>query len=631
MRNDKKSNKKNEKKFDKKNDKTQFSQDNKSDNKNESKNTTNDNTQLNSEILLDNIGTDESFYTDILKPLYSNNILNYSEKIKIFISEKYKNLLPGKVTFDQLKNLERLPGLESIIGLPDLHHGYCFSIGPVVTTQNTVVPEGVGSDINCGVRIIKTNLKYENVDLKKIMKEIYEILPVGLAHEKQNQSIEHCLSLMNSGLGLQSQSGENSDRSSEEKSDQSQSVEKKTVQAQSEKNSAQSRNKNSEKNSVNKKSSKNSQTHKKRYTKMDFINGILDHGVQYLINHNLCPDNKDSIESEGKVPGDSNLISQKAKTRGIMQMGSLGSGNHFLEFQKVDKVYDSRLGLEEGQLVIMIHTGSRGLGHVVCSEAIENAEQDEINSEENVSERETESNFILKLRDGKISADEKEKIRHQFNQFKLNRNQKKTEKDKDGLPKFFRSDTATKNYLLQMGSATNFAFANRALINLTVEKILKKYGIETELIYDCGHNSLYQEEFDNKILTVHRKGASRALPKGHPALSEKYREIGQPVPVGGSMGTASYLLLSKETGQTRFSCPHGSGRVITRTQAKAQFTIADVQKRMGKIILMCKSSDGAIEEHPEVYKDIDLVIGAAEQLGLVDRVVRLTPLGVIKG
>ncbi|KRH92622.1 hypothetical protein M153_39450003, partial [Pseudoloma neurophilia] len=186
-------------------------------------------------------------------------------------------------------------------------------------------------------------------------------------------------------------------------------------------------------------------------------------------------------------------------------------------------------------------------------------------------------------------------------------------------------------YLNQMGCAANFAFANRALIQLTVEKILKKYGINSEIIYDVGHNLLTIENRNNMTVAVHRKGASKALTMGHPDLKGYYEKIGQPIPIGGSMGTASYLLLAKETEKSNYSCPHGSGRVLSRNEAKRRFSNDDVKNSMTNILLFCKSENGAIEEHPEVYKDIDLVADAACELNLTEKIVRLVPIGVIKG
>lgn len=462
-------------------------------------------------------------------------------KIKVLIPQKFRHLLPNDKVVDQMNNLLiELPDIQSIIGLPDLHHGYCFSIGSVVTTENIVVPEGIGNDINCGVRMVKCNIDYKKVNIKYLLDRINNVLPVGIGREKNNPIVKSVLEKIN-------------------------------------------------------------KIRHKKMSEREFMNGILDQGIDFLINNRIINNQKDMIESYGKVDANSYLLSQKIKARGLNQLGSLGAGNHFLEIQKVDKIYDnesqlSTLLFQKDEMVMMIHTGSRGLGYLVCEEAIRDAQT--VTKKRTVSDIDSSVETLFSIENSKIH--------------------------------FFDCNESEK-YLLQMGCAVNYAFVNRALIHLTVDQILEEFGIKSELVYDVGHNSFHKEMINGKIMNVHRKGASRALPPDHSALSNFYRKVGQPVPIGGSMGTASYLLLSKDTEKSNFSCPHGAGRIISRNVARKKYTMKDVEESMNEIYLLCKSANGAIEEHPNVYKNIDDIATATTGLNLAKKICKCRPLGVIKG
>lgn len=502
------------------------------------------------------------------------NVLKISDKIKIFISKKKQNLLPKSNTLNQMINLQnKLPNLHSIIGLPDLHHGYCFSIGSVVSTREIVVPEGIGNDINCGVRFIKCNVSYKNVNLKDILNEINENIPAGMGNERNNPIVQEI-------------------------------VEK-----------------------FKKKDPK--------FNELELLNNILDQGLNFLIENEIIPDERNFVENKGSLPGNSKFLSQKAKSKGINQLGSLGSGNHFLEVQRVDKIFMKsdlkKLNFLEDELVFMIHTGSRGLGFNVCEEAMKEAN---IDTNDDIIEIYNEKYENIKFDNSELESiksdnSEFESVKSELKNVKSKNIKSDNSELKDLI--FFKSKTARQKYLLQMGSAANYAYCNRSIINLVINKILNKHGIYPELVYDVGHNSLNIENINNELFYVHRKGASRALPKFHPDLSEYYKNIGQPIPIGGSMGTASFLLISKMTAKTNFSCPHGSGRKLSRNQAKKKFSITDVNNSMKDILLICKTNNGAIEEHPDVYKNIDDVVDAAIEYEIVDKVVRLVPIGVIKG
>jgi tRNA-splicing ligase RtcB len=294
-----------------------------------------------------------------------------------------------------------------------------------------------------------------------------------------------------------------------------------------------------------------------------------------------------------------------AKKRGMPQTGSLGSGNHFLEIQKVDKIYDKEIakafGIDcEGQITIMIHTGSRGLGHQVCSDYLREMER-------------TYPDIVAKLPDRElIYAPAGSKL----------------------AEKYFKA----------MACAANYAWCNRQMIvhwvRESFEKVFNKSAksMEMDIIYDVAHNiaKIEEHEIDGKMIKVymHRKGATRAFPPGHPELPKIYQKTGQPVILPGSMGTASYILVGTPAGkETFYSTAHGAGRVMSRGAALRQFTGEGVTKDLNSkgITIRVASQEGAAEEAPGVYKDIDEVARVSDEAGIAKRVVRLVPLGVVKG
>ncbi|ADM10967.1 RtcB-like protein [Encephalitozoon intestinalis ATCC 50506] len=329
---------------------------------------------------------------------------------------------------------------------------------------------------------------------------------------------------------------------------------------------------------------------------MSTLNSILDLGLSHLLkSKEICDEDVEYCESRGYMDGNSRLIGQKSKGRGLNQLGTLGSGNHYLEVQYVDEVYDTEkaeiMGIRKGQIIVMIHTGSRGLGHGVCH------------------------NSLMKM--AGMAPD--------YGQLACSR---------------FNSEES-QEYLLSMGCAANFAFANRAMITKSARKAFEKVfpGSRLELIYDVCHNIAKKEkhrvhgkEYD---VLVHRKGASRAFPPFHADIPWKYKEIGQPVIVGGSMGTYSYILCGSEKSmELSFgSTCHGAGRVLSRSRSKDLFTQESVRDllRSQDIVFRCASSPGMVEESPGCYKDVNRVVNLSDAIGLTKKVCRLKPCLVIKG
>lgn len=334
---------------------------------------------------------------------------------------------------------------------------------------------------------------------------------------------------------------------------------------------------------------------------------LLLKGAQWAVEQGIgeAPD-LERIESGGFIEGaDPDIISRKAYERGRAQQGTLGSGNHFLEVQHVDEIYDEKvanaLGLFVGQVTVMIHTGSRGFGHQVCSDFLE------------VMERAL-AKYGIELPDKELAC----------------------------AP--FGSPEA-KDYLAAMRAAANYAWGNRqCLMHWTREAFLKFFGttpkaIGMDLIYDVAHNIAKVEEHtvDGKKmkLVVHRKGATRAFPPGHPELPEVYRQIGQPVLIPGDMGRASFVLIGTEKAmaETFGSTCHGAGRIMSRHQAIRQAKGRAIWREMEDKGIIVKSAGREIlaEEMSEAYKDISNVVDVVHNAGISKRVARLRPMGVVKG
>jgi len=332
------------------------------------------------------------------------------------------------------------------------------------------------------------------------------------------------------------------------------------------------------------------------------IDKVLQGGGQYLVKRGYGTQlDIENCEAGGRLDwADSSFVSARAKQRGRDQVGTLGSGNHFSEIQKVEEIFDNEtakaFGLFLGQVVVMIHTGSRGLGHQVCSDYLKI--------------------MAPKMREYGIDMPDKQFACCPF------------------------SSPEGKKYFSAMACAANFAWANRHMIACSIKKAWD-YFFKKEplgLLYDVAHNIIKKEKYDIEgkeiEVAVHRKGATRAFPKNHPELSPKYQKTGQPVLIPGSMGTCSYVLVGAETGRASFySTSHGAGRVMSRTKALKTVSGKEVMDNLRKkgIIVKCHSSRGIAEEAPQAYKDINEVVEVVHNAGLSKKVARLVPLAVIKG
>ena len=306
-------------------------------------------------------------------------------------------------------------------------------------------------------------------------------------------------------------------------------------------------------------------------------------------------------ESNGRLDGaDPALVSPRARQRGAGQIGTLGSGNHFLELQRLDRIDDAAAarayGLREGQLTILIHSGSRGLGHQVCTDFVKRMDA-------------ARARHGIELPDRQLSC----------------------------AP--MGSDDG-QDYLGAMAAAANFAWANRAAIaHRCREAIAQVLGRETaagaRLVYDVAHNVAKLERHDGREVCVHRKGATRAYPPGHPEIPEEYRSAGQPVFIPGSMGTASFVLAGRPGSMERSfgtTC-HGAGRRLSRSAVRRQVQGPALRRQLEErgITVRAPSSRGLAEEAPEAYKDVERVVEVVERAGLAARVARLRPIGVVKG
>ncbi len=449
---------------------------------------------------------------------------------KIFASENLIKKIKEDKTIEQVKNVACLPGImENSLALADAHQGYGFSIGGVAAfdlDKGVISPGGVGYDINCSVRLLKTNLSKRDIECnkKKIIDAIFLKIPSGVGR----------------GSNFIIKKGE--------------------------------------------------------------INKILEGGAKYIVEKGYG-EKQDYIHTEEEgcmIQANASKVSQKAIKRGLGQLGTLGAGNHFLEVQYVDEIFDESLAkifeIKKGDITIMIHCGSRGLGHQVASDYIQ-------------------------LMEKKYGY---------------------PEQDRELVNAPIKSELG-KNYFFAMAAAANFAFANKQLITHWLREEIKKLfpekKINIEVIYDVCHNIAKFEKHTingkRKEICVHRKGATRSFGPGRKEIPQKYRKIGQPVIIPGSMGTASYLLVgTKKAEELTFgSTVHGAGRVSSRHSAMKNITGEEVKKNLSKegIEIRTGSLNGLAAEAPEVYKNIDEVIKTVDEIGLNKKVARLKPLLVIKG
>lgn len=435
---------------------------------------------------------------------------------------------------EQVANVATLPGIVGAsLAMPDIHWGYGFPIGGVAAFDpdlgGIVSPGGVGFDINCGVRLLRTNLTEADVRSRhvELMDALFANVPAGMGSR--------------GGAGI-----DDGD-----------------------------------------------------------LNAIMRDGAGWAVANGYATEaDRDCMEERGCIEGaEPAHVSERAMLRGRRSIGSLGSGNHFLEVQVVDEIMDPAtaniFGVEVGQVVIMIHTGSRGLGHQVCQDFLQSMQG-------------AASKYGIDLVDRQLACAPLD--------------------SEEGLA-----------YLGAMAAAANFAFVNRSMIathaRTTLESIWPKVQVGT--VWDVCHNIAKWETHRipgtdvTKRLCVHRKGATRAFGPGHPDLPEAYSKTGQPVVVPGDMGRRSFLLAADQGAlDTTFgSCCHGAGRRLSRTAAKKQFNGQDLIKELGKrgILVRATSNEVAAEEAPEAYKDVSEVVASVEGAGLAHAVASLRPMGVVKG
>ncbi|MFC7138324.1 RtcB family protein [Halosimplex aquaticum] len=456
---------------------------------------------------------------------------------RVLASEDLLDEISEDKTLQQLKNATHLPGVRKYaICMPDGHQGYGFPVGGVAgidAEDGCISPGAVGYDINCGVRMMKTNLTYADVQGREeeLVDALFEAVPSGLGGGGVHQG-----------------------------------------------------------------------------TKGD-VDAILERGMEWALEEGFAvPEDLEHCEDEGvRHDADPDRVSQKAKDRGKNQIGSLGSGNHFLEVQRVTDVYRDdvaeRFGLSEDQIVVLIHCGSRGLGHQVCTDYLRDIEQ-------------AHAGLLDRLPDKELAA----------------------------AP---AGSQLAEDYYGAMCAAINFAWVNRQLIMHRTREVFADVfdttweDLEMDLLYDVAHNIAKKEtheveDGEERELFVHRKGATRAFPAGREEVPPAYRDVGQPIIIPGSMGAGSYVLRGGEESlsETFGSTAHGAGRLMSRTQAKQEFWGGDVQddlREQSHVYVKAQSGATVAEEAPGVYKDVDEVVRVSDALGIGDRVARTFPVCNIKG
>ncbi|MFB6245220.1 MAG: RtcB family protein [Candidatus Nanohaloarchaea archaeon] len=449
---------------------------------------------------------------------------------RIYASEELLEEIKDDDTLEQIRNVATLPGIQKhSIVMPDGHQGYGFPIGGVaaVSMENGVVsPGGIGYDINCGVRMLKTDLKAKDLEgsEEQLANILYSKIPAGLG-----------------GNGYIEVSG-------------------------------------------------------------DELKEVLEKGMDWMLeNGHAREEDLERCEENGRLPGKPDKVPEKAKDRGSNQLGSLGSGNHFLEVQTVDEVFNSHVaeefGLEEGQVVVMIHSGSRGLGHQTCTEYL----------------REFEKNYPEIV----------EKI---------------PEKELIYAP---IEDDLAQDYIDAMYAAANFAWCNRQAMTEAVRECFNTIfdGADVSMVYDVCHNIAKEEthEVDGEDVEtlVHRKGATRAMPAGREEVPDAYSDVGQPVLIPGTMGTSSYVLVGGESSPMHSfgSTAHGAGRLMSRAQAKKDYFGEQLQKDLEREGVHIKAVSGSTiaEEAPGAYKDVDEVIRVSDELDIGKKVAKMKPVVNIKG
>jgi len=432
---------------------------------------------------------------------------------RVYADEPMLDAILHDRSLDQLVNVTTLPGIRQYaIAMPDAHEGYGFPIGGIAAidpAEGVISPGGIGYDINCGVRLLRSKHSAAEIRdrLPKLVHSVAREIPSGVGR----------------GGPLR--------------------------------------------------------------LKKDDLDHILRDGAMRAVEMGFGnPSDLEAIESRGAIEGaDPAQVSDHARGRGGDQLGTIGSGNHFVEIDRVDKVFDadaaSGLGIEVDRILILIHTGSRGLGHQVATDFLRI--------------------MVGSMQRYGISVPDRELACAPF-------------RSPDG-----------QRYFQAMAAAANFAFANRQVITAGIRRAWKhELNTDIDVIYDVAHNVAKLERHSVGEVLIHRKGATRAFP-------------GQPVLIPGSMGTASYVLMGQQGSmeQSFGSSCHGAGRVMSRTRARNEVSAPELRARLEKlgIIAEAASNKGLVEEAPEAYKDVDAVVDIVHRAGVAKKVARLVPVGVIKG
>jgi tRNA-splicing ligase RtcB len=448
--------------------------------------------------------------------------------VRIYADDELWRQIASDRSLEQAVNVATLPGVTGCVyAMPDVHEGYGFPVGGVAAMRaadGVISPGGVGYDINCGVRLLTSELDLAAArpQLEAAVHDLSRSIPSGPA----------------------------------------------------------------------------------RHARLDLataeLDRVLTEGCRYLIELGLAlPEDIATTEASGALEAaDASKVSARAKQRGHNQLGTIGSGNHFVEVQVVDEVFDptaaAAYGLRSGQVTVLIHTGSRGLGHQVCTDYVRLMDQ-------------VAGRYRIDLPDRQLAC----------------------------AP---LSSPEGQDYVGAMCAAANFAWSNRQAITHSVRTVFARAFGEAgrlALVYDVAHNIAKLEDHGDERLCVHRKGATRAFGPAHAETPERYRAVGQPVFIPGSMGTASYVLAGTDAalGLSFGSTCHGAGRAMSRGQAKRSRTGAEVRKELERqgIIVRCPSSGELAEEAPTAYKDVERVVSVVHHAGLARKVARLRPVGVIKG
>jgi tRNA-splicing ligase RtcB len=454
----------------------------------------------------------------------------------VYADERLMTDIRNDESLEQVRNVAHLPGIVGAsIAMPDIHWGYGFPIGGVAAMDadsGVVSPGGVGYDINCGVRLLRSSLVRADIapHLDAIVTGMYRNVPTGVgAHRKD---------LRVSGRDLKQ---------------------------------------------------------------------VLEKGAAWAVSRGLGrAEDLDTVEERGCIAGaDPDLVSDRAEERGQTQLGTLGSGNHFAELQYVAQVFDERIaagfGLFPDQITVMIHSGSRGLGHQVCTDHLRVM-------------GEASRKYGISLPDRQLAC----------------------------AP---IASPEGRDYLAAMAAAANFAFANRQVMAHWIrESLAAALGIAPDrtgmaVVYDVCHNIAKFETFTvdgaSRRLCVHRKGATRAYAPGHPGTPAPYRDVGQPVLIPGDMGRYSYVMAGTQTAMddTFGSACHGAGRLMSRSEAKRSVKGRSLIKEMRDrgVHVMAAGMATVAEEMPEAYKDVADVVNVVHGAGVAVKVAQLRPLGVIKG